>query len=195
MDKIQENIKIIDSKIDDLHNQILTLQCQRAYLEFQLKFEAAKFDSIDWLPDDIKNLAIVFPAKYHIVRYSHFPYEEYIVQYDDIKFILCDRVDFDRRDDFKIYHGENFYENLQIPLHLQFYYRQPEKKFSIIHSKNHLYDLTESIDNARRIFGASWHDNMAFGIALYYCWVVTHYIGDVKKYQQLHDVFGGRISN
>ena len=187
---LETNINKINIQIDTHKKTILNLEKEQQRLKEILHLEKAAFFSIDWLPNEIQDLDIYFPKKYHIARFLNYPYDYYVVKYDNFRFVLTDRLDFDRLDTFEITY-DNYVSALpDIPLHIQIFYKEPERMFENIRSRQYLNDIPTSIANTIDILGANWSENMAFGIAIFYCWIVTHYIRDVNQYQTLHQIFG-----
>ena len=186
---LENNINEINSEIDSHKKEILNLEKERQHLKELLHFEKSTYFTIDWLPEEIQNLDIYFPKKYYITRFSNYPYDYYVVKYDNFRFVLTDRLDFDRLDTFEITHGSFVSALSDIPMHIQMFYREPQRMFENIRSRQHLHDLATSVSNTIDILGANWDEKMIFGIAIFYCWIITHYIGDVNQYKTLHNSF------
>ena len=75
---LETNINKINIQIDTHKKTILNLEKEQQRLKEILHLEKAAFFSIDWLPNEIQDLDIYFPEKYHIARFLNYPYDYYV---------------------------------------------------------------------------------------------------------------------
>jgi hypothetical protein len=155
--------------------------------------------SFDNFPEEFHLLDIYKPESYQIYK-THSYFDKFIVKYDDFKFMICNGVFILYPSTFVISEKtidegsksiilKDNPNDYQCPI-ANIYYKYPNEIMTDhAYINGELLDISLVIEQAKKVIGKKWHNELSFGIIIFYYWIQIYYQKQKEKIVPVYNMF------